>query len=144
LLLLSDTGPLIKRLTDPRHHVEKTYWVLVEGNPTDAQLATFAAGIDLKDFRTRPAAARVIPTPEIPARAQPVTPHGPTAWLEIKIHEGKKRQIRHMTAAVGLFTLRVVRVAIGGLRLGSLAPGAWRELDSAELSIIFEPPQAHA
>jgi 23S rRNA pseudouridine2457 synthase len=71
--------------------------------------------------------------PDLPPRIKPVTPHGPTAWLEIRLREGKKRQIRHMTAAVGLFTLRIVRVAIGPLKLAPLPVGVWRDLTGAEL-----------
>lgn len=137
LLVLTDDGALIKRLTDPVHHVGKTYWVQVEGDPAPDRLARFEKGIQLKDFRALPAAARVIPDPELKPRLKPVTPHGPTAWLEITLREGKKRQIRHMTAAVGLFTLRLVRVAIGGLELGNLEPGKWREASGLEVGIIF-------
>jgi 23S rRNA pseudouridine2457 synthase len=133
LLLLTDDGSLIKKLTDPEHHIEKTYWVLVEGTPTPDKLAQLERGIQLKDYRTLPAKARLIPSPDLPPRTKPVTPHGPTAWLEIKLREGKKRQIRHMTAAVRLFTLRLVRVAIGDLKLRDLKVGQWRELTAPEL-----------
>lgn len=133
LLLLTDDGPLIKRVTNPKLHIEKTYWVLVEGDPTQEKLTQLERGIRLKDYRTLPAKVRLIPSPNLPPRPKPVTPHGPTAWLEIKLREGKKRQIRHMTAAVGLFTLRLLRVAIGELTLGSLEAGNWRELTTHEL-----------
>jgi len=133
LLLLTDDGPLIKTLTDPKHHIEKTYWVMVEGEPTQDKLTQLKLGIQLKDYRTLPAKTRLIPSPDLPSRPKPVTPHGPTAWLEIKLREGKKRQIRHMTAAVGLFTLRLVRVAIGEIKLGDLDVGTWRELTAPEL-----------
>src|SRR5215217_4434710 len=126
LLLLTDDGSLIKRLTDPKHHIEKTYWVMVEGEPTEAKLMQLERGIHLKDYLTLPAKARQLPDPKLPSRAKPVTPHRPTSWLEIKLREGKKRQIRHMTAAVGLPTLRLIRVAIGGIRLGNLGSGEWR------------------
>ncbi|MEW6285470.1 MAG: pseudouridine synthase [Chloroflexota bacterium] len=133
LLFLTDDGPLIHRLIDPKHHVEKTYYVLVEGNPTPEHLSSLQKGIQIKDYRTLPAKVRLIPDPNLPPRPKPVTPHGPTAWLEIKLREGKKRQIRHMTAAVGLPTLRLVRVAIGSLNLGTLPPGAWRDLTHQEI-----------
>jgi 23S rRNA pseudouridine2457 synthase len=136
LLLLTDDGSLIKRLTDPRHHVEKTYWVLVEGDPTPEKLARLERGVQLKEYRTLPAKARLLPSPSLPPRPKPVTPHGPTTWIEIKLREGKKRQIRHMTAAVGLPTLRLVRVAIGGVRLGDLAPGEWRDLTPHEIDSL--------
>jgi 23S rRNA pseudouridine2457 synthase len=136
LLLLTDDGSLIKRLTDPKHHIEKTYWVMVEGEPTQEKLDQLARGIQLKDYLTLPAKARVIPSPSLPPRPKPVTPHGPTAWIEIKLREGKKRQIRHMTAAVGLPTLRLVRVAIGQIQLGELKPGEWRDLTPQELDLL--------
>lgn len=132
LLILTDDGALIKRLTDPEYHLEKTYWALAEGNPTRDALSRLERGIQLKEYRTRPAQVRLIPDPNLPPRPKPVTPHGPTVWLEIRLREGKKRQIRHMTAAVGLFTLRLVRVAIGPIQLGDLQPGQWRALTSAE------------
>jgi 23S rRNA pseudouridine2457 synthase len=136
LLLLTDDGSLIKRLTDPKHHIEKTYWVMVEGQPTEEKLAQLEQGIHLKDYQTLPAKVRVISEPDLPPRSKPVTPHGPTAWIEVKLREGKKRQIRHMTAAVGLPTLRLVRAAIGGIRLGTLALGKWRDLTHTELSLL--------
>jgi 23S rRNA pseudouridine2457 synthase len=136
LLLLTDDGSLIKRLTDPKHHIEKTYWVQVEGEPTQDKLIQLERGIQLKDYRTLPAEARLIPSPSLPARPKPITSHGPTAWIEIKLREGKKRQIRHMTAAVGLPTLRLIRVAIGQIQLGSLQPGQWRDLTSDELNSL--------
>lgn len=136
LLLLTDDGALIKRLTDPSHHIEKTYWVMVEGDPTRERLDQLCAGIKLKDYWTLPANVRLIPDPNLPPRPKPVTPHGPTAWLEVKLREGKKRQIRHMTAAVGLPTLRLIRVAIGRVRLGNLSPGAWRDLSLGEVELL--------
>jgi 23S rRNA pseudouridine2457 synthase len=136
LLLLTDDGSLIKQLTDPKHHVEKTYWVMLEGDPTHEKLARLEQGVQLKDFLTLPAKARILPDPNLPSRSKPVTPHGPTAWIEIKLREGKKRQIRHMTAAVGLPTLRLVRVAIGRIRLGNLQPGKWRDVSSDEINSL--------
>lgn len=136
LLLLTDDGSLIKRLTDPKHHLEKTYWALVEGDPTPEKLAQLEQGIQLKDYQTLPAKARPIPDPEFPPRSKPVTPHGPTAWIEIKLREGKKRQIRHMTAAAGLPTLRLVRVAIGRVGLGDLETGKWRDLTPQEINSL--------
>lgn len=133
LLLLTDDGSLIKHLTDPEHHVEKIYWIMVEGDPTPEKLAQIERGIPLKDYVTLPAKTRLLPDLELPPRTKPVTPHGPTAWIEIKLREGKKRQIRHMTAAVGLPTLRLIRVAIGPIRLGSLEPGHWRDLTMKEV-----------
>ena len=139
LLLLTDDGSLIKRVTDPKIHIEKTYWILVEGDPTPEKLAQIERGILLKDYLTLPAKTRRLPDPELPPRTKPVTPHGPTAWIEIKLREGKKRQIRHMTATVGLPTLRLIRVAIGPIRLGSLEPGQWRDLTMQEVEELKKP-----
>src|SRR6266536_5751720 len=115
------------------HEYEKTYWVMVEGDPTQEKLTQLEHGIQLKDYLTLPAHVRLIPKPNFPPRPKPVTPHGPTTWIEIKLREGKKRQIRHMTAAVGLPTLRLIRVAIGPIRLGSLEPGHLRDLTMKEV-----------
>jgi 23S rRNA pseudouridine2457 synthase len=136
LLLLTDDGALIKRLTDPKHHIEKTYWTMIEGDPTQDKLTRLEYGIQLKDYTTLPARVRLIPPPDLPPRPKSVTPHAPTAWIEIKLSEGKKRQIRHMTAAVGLFTLRLFRIAIGKIELGSLEVGKWRELTALELESL--------
>lgn len=136
LLLLTNDGSLIKSLTDPQYHIEKTYWVMVEGDPTPEKLAQLEEGIQLKDYLTLPAKARLISSPDLPPRPKPVTPHGPTAWLEIRLREGKKRQIRHMTAAVGLPTLRLLRAAIGQIRLGDLQTGEWRDLTSQEVKAL--------
>ncbi len=137
LLLLTNDGGLIRRLTDPRHHVEKTYWAQVEGTPTKSALAQLEQGLLIRGYRTLPARARLIPDPGLLPRSKPVTPHGPTSWLEIKIREGKKRQVRHMTAVVGLFTLRLVRVAIGPILLGDLRAGVYRELTARELRSLL-------
>lgn len=136
LLLLTDDGPLIKRLIGPKHHMEKTYWVMVEGDPTKDKLKQLEQGIQIKDYLTLPAKVHLIPDPNLPPRSKPATPHGPTAWIEIKLREGKKRQIRHMTAAIGLPTLRLVRVAIGPVKLGNLKPGEWRDLTRYEIELL--------
>lgn len=136
LLLLTDDGDLIHRLADPRHHLPKTYLVMVEGNITAQALAHLERGVELKGYRTRPARVTPVPDPGLSERVKPVTPHGPTAWLRLVITEGKKRQIRHMTAAVGLPTLRLIRVAIGPLALGELPVGAWRFLSPAEIHLL--------
>lgn len=136
LLFLTDDGSLIKRLTDPKHHIEKTYWVMVEGDPTEEKLTQLERGIQLKNYLTLPAKSRLLPDPNLPPRSKPVTPHGPTAWIELKLREGKKRQIRHMTAAVGLPTLRLIRVAIGPIKLGNLKPGKWQDLTPHEINLL--------
>ncbi|HJV54500.1 MAG TPA: pseudouridine synthase [Methylomirabilota bacterium] len=130
LVLLTDDGALQARLADPRHHVEKVYWVQVERVPTDDALARLRAGVVLKDGPTRP--ARVRPIDEPPAlwpRDPPIRWRAsiPTAWLEIALTEGRNRQVRRMTAAVGHPALRLIRVAIGPYALGGLQPGEWKE-----------------
>ena len=131
LLLLTDDGRLAHRLTDPKHKQPKTYWVQVEGAPQDAQLDALRRGIVLNDGPTLPAQARRIDTPALWPRDPPVRfrKSVPDAWLELTIREGRNRQVRRMTAAVGLPTLRLVRVAIGRHRLAALPPGAWCTLD---------------
>ena len=128
LLLLTDDGTLAHRLTDPRHKQPKTYQVQVEGDPRPAQVEALRNGVLLNDGPTRPALARRIEPPVLWPRDPPVRLRRtvPDAWLEVTIHEGRNRQVRRMTAAVGLPTLRLVRVAIGSYRLGDVLPGEWR------------------
>ncbi len=129
LLLLTSDGQLQARIADPRFKMEKTYWVQVEGEPGAAALQTLRDGVTLSDGPTRPARARLLePPPKLWAREPPIRVRLaiPTAWLELVIREGRNRQVRRMTAAVGLPTLRLVRVAIGPYTLDGLAPGCWR------------------
>jgi 23S rRNA pseudouridine2457 synthase len=130
LLLLTDDGALAHRLTDPRHKLEKTYWVQVEGEPGDGQLEALRAGVQLNDGPTLPARARRLEPPVLWPRDPPVRFRKtvPDAWLELAIREGRNRQVRRMTAAVGLPTLRLVRVAAGEHVLAGLAPGQWRKV----------------
>ncbi len=137
LLLLTDDGTLIKRLTDPNDHVPKIYWVLVEGVPDEEKLDKIRRGVRIRNHLTRPAEVQTIGDPGLPPRSKPITPHSPTFWLEITLREGKKRQVRHMTAAVGLFTLRLVRMAIGSLRLENLEPGEFRQVTPDEVQALF-------
>lgn len=130
LLLLTDDGALQARLADPRHHVEKVYWVQVERVPDEAALARLRAGVALKDGPTRPARVRAIEEPPgLWTREPPIRPRAaiPTAWLEIGLTEGRNRQVRRMTAAVGFPALRLIRVAVGPYALGGLRPGQWKE-----------------
>lgn len=129
LLLLTDDGALAHRLTDPRHKLEKTYWVQVEGIPDAEQLATLRNGVHLNDGPSLPARAGHLQPPALWPRDPPVRFRKTVAdsWLELAIREGRNRQVRRMTAAVGLPTLRLVRVGIGEHSLGPLAPGHWRE-----------------
>ncbi|MCB1866842.1 MAG: pseudouridine synthase [Chromatiales bacterium] len=127
LLVLTDDGALQHRLADPRHKLWKTYLVQVEGEPSDHALEQLRAGVDLSDGPTRRARAVRIAPPGLWPRDPPVRfrRNIPTAWIELAIREGRNRQIRRMTAAVGLPTLRLVRTAVGPYRLGDLAPGQW-------------------
>jgi 23S rRNA pseudouridine2457 synthase len=132
LLLLTDDGRLAHRLTDPRHKQPKTYWVQVEGDPGTAQLEALRTGVVLNDGPTLPARVRRIDAPPLWPRDPPVRVRKtvPDAWLEITLTEGRNRQVRRMTAAVGLPTLRLVRAAIGGHGLDTLAPGGWRQVQA--------------
>ena len=131
LVLLTDDGALQARLADPRHHVEKVYRVQVERVPTDDALARLRAGVVLKDGPTRPARVRPIDEPQgLWPRDPPIRWRAsiPTAWLEVALTEGRNRQVRRMTAAVGHPALRLIRIAIGPYALGTLRPGEWKEV----------------
>jgi 23S rRNA pseudouridine2457 synthase len=128
LLLLTNDGKLQARISDPRYKMEKIYWVQVEGAPDSAALAALQSGVQLSDGPTRPARARLIdPPPALWPRDPPIRVRAakPTAWLELCITEGRNRQVRRMTAAVGHPTLRLIRAAIGPYTLEGLAPGAY-------------------
>ncbi|MEZ5627877.1 MAG: pseudouridine synthase [Rhodocyclaceae bacterium] len=131
LLALTDDGALQHRIADPRHKAPKTYLAQVEGVPDEAALAALRAGVDLGDFHTAPAQARVVPEPDwLWPRTPPIRERKaiPTCWIELVLREGKNRQVRRMTARVGYPTLRLIRTAIGDWRLDGLAPGAWRDV----------------
>ncbi|HYM85279.1 MAG TPA: pseudouridine synthase [Pseudoxanthomonas sp.] len=131
LLLLTDDGTLANRLTDPRHKQSKVYWVQVEGLVEEAKLAALREGVVLNDGLTLPAQARALESaPVLWPRDPPVRFRKtvPDAWIELAISEGRNRQVRRMTAAVGLPTLRLVRVSMGNFNLGALAPGEWKSI----------------
>ena len=141
LLLLTDDGSLQAAIADPRHKLPKTYWVEVEGIANERALSPLRNGIDLGDFVTRPATVSIIPTPQSLWKREPPVRFRrqiPTSWLEITIAEGKNRQVRRMTAAVGFPTLRLVRVAIGKFSDAGLGEGSWRKLDTSDLAMIWE------
>jgi 23S rRNA pseudouridine2457 synthase len=143
LLLLTDDGELAHALTDPRRGHPRTYWVQVERVPGPRALATLASGVLVQGRRTRPAQARLLESPPpLPPRRVPIRfrKSVPTAWLELTLREGRNRQVRRMTAAVGHPTLRLVRAALGPLRLGDLglAPGQWRALRPDEERALRE------
>jgi len=136
LLILTDDGSLAHRLSDPRFEHPKTYWAQVEGIPEEEAIAKIRRGIILKDGPTRPAGAMLLEgAPDLPDRPVPIRfrKNVPTRWLELILREGRNRQVRRMTAAVGYPTLRLVRVAVGAIQLGDLKPGEWRDLDEAEM-----------
>ncbi len=128
LLLLTDDGRLQSRIADPKFKLPKTYWVQVEGVPDDAALAALRTGVMLKDGMTLPADVERLETPEVWPRTPPIRYRAsiPDSWIALTIREGRNRQVRRMTAAVGHPTLRLIRWQVGDWTLGDLAPGAWR------------------
>jgi 23S rRNA pseudouridine2457 synthase len=131
LLLLTDDGALQARIAHPRHKLEKVYWAQVEGLPAEDALVSLRRGVDLGEFVTQPAGARLIEEPVgLWPRDPPIRYRAkiPTSWIELTLREGKNRQVRRMTARVGFPTLRLVRARIGGINLTDLASGQWREV----------------
>jgi 23S rRNA pseudouridine2457 synthase len=149
LLLLTDVGTLQHAIADPKHGIVKRYWAQVEGTPDAEAVVRLAAGIDIGSgadhYRARPAGVRLIDPPLVVERNPPIRQRAriPTAWLELEIAEGKNRQVRRMTAAIGHPTLRLIRVGIGDLDLASLdlAPGIWTEIEPARLGVVFQSPR---
>ena len=136
LLLLSDDGEVLHRVTHPRWKLPKVYLAQVEGVPDEAALQKLREGVVIKGEKTAPAQVELLDhEPSVPPRE--VRQYHPTPWLRIVLKEGKKRQVRRMTAAVGFPTLRLVRVAIGPLTLGKLQPGQWRDLTENERRNLF-------
>lgn len=140
LLLLTNHGALQHRLSDPKFRHPRTYWVQVEHVPTEADLEPLRQGVAIRiqkqTYRTRPAQARLLSAdPDLPSRDPPIRfrKSVPTTWLELVLTEGKNRQVRRMTAAIGFPTLRLVRVAIAHLTLTDLQPGQWRDLTPQEI-----------
>ena len=141
LLLLSDEPGLNSRLLDPQNAHHREYWTQVEGTPSVEALTRLArGGIPIDDYRTLPCRARLLdPSPEITPRDPPirVRKNIPDTWLALELTEGKNRQVRRMTAAIGHPTLRLIRARIGSFPLGDLAPGKWRELTATERTAVF-------
>jgi 23S rRNA pseudouridine2457 synthase len=130
LMLLTDDGRLQARIADPRHKMPKSYWAQVEGEPDEAALTALRNGVRLKDGLTLPAQAKRIEPPHVWPRNPPIRVRQsiPDSWISLTIREGKNRQVRRMTAAVGFPTLRLIRAQIGEWSVEGLAPGEWREL----------------
>ncbi|EPD43002.1 MULTISPECIES: pseudouridine synthase [Delftia] len=134
LLLLTNDGPLQARIADPRFKMEKTYWVQVEGLPDEAALQALRQGVQLNDGMTLPAQARRLEPPPVLWQRDPpirVRQNIPDCWIELVIREGRNRQVRRMTAAIGHPTLRLVRAAIGPYTLDGLEPGQWKDVEPA-------------
>lgn len=140
LLILSDDARLRTVLTEPKHRTPRTYWAQVEGLPESGALQSLRSGVMVKGTKTRPAEARRLDAaPEIPPRSVPVRVRKsiPDCWIELILTEGRNRQVRRMTAAVGHPTLRLVRAAVGKVTLDGLEPGAYRELDQNEVNSLL-------
>lgn len=138
LILLTDDGPLIERLLNPRNEKPKTYWALVERIPSKENLEKMRQGLKIEDYITRPCDVRIIdPQPEVFPRDPPVRIRKTVQdiWIELTIVEGKNRQVRKMTAAIGHPTLRLVRKKILNLELGNLNPGEWSEITRSQIAI---------
>jgi 23S rRNA pseudouridine2457 synthase len=149
LMLLTNHGQLQHRLSDPKFEHPRTYWVQVDRIPTEEALNQLRQGVKIQDYKTRPAHVSLISEPDFPPRDPPIRfrKNVPTAWIEITLTEGKNRQVRRMTAAVGFPTLRLVRVEIGisrnaaetqPLQLTGLTPGQWRDLTPEELNPLLK------
>lgn len=138
LLLLTNDGPFIQRLLEPRNNKEKTYWALIERVPTEEELEKFRSGLKIEDYTTRNAKIHILdPQPVVEPRDPPVRVRKTVqdVWVEITITEGKNRQVRKMTAAIGHPTLRLIRKKILNLELGDLKPGDWVEVSRDDIKI---------
>ena len=141
LLLLSDEPRLNRKLLHPRHAHEREYWVQVERIPTATALAELEKGVIVQGRKTLPCRARILkPQPELPPRDPPIRFRKtvPTCWITLELVEGKNRQVRHMTAAIGHPTLRLIRVRIGGFRLSNLPGGKWKKLNQRERKMVLQ------
>ena len=146
LLLLTDDGALQNRISHPDHKLKKTYWVQVDGEITSDAIGQLCAGVTLKDGKTKPAQAKIIQEPKnLWQREPPIRMRAtiPTSWLQLEISEGRNRQVRRMTAAVGFPTLRLIRYAIGSITLDGLKLGEYDTLDDNKLWAMF-PKQKNA
>jgi 23S rRNA pseudouridine2457 synthase len=139
LLFLTDEGDLAHRLTDPRHGHPREYWAQVEGIPREESLRQLAGGVTFQGWRCRPCRAWFLdPPPDLPPRQPPIRyrKNVPDVWIALELTEGRNRQVRRMTAAIGHPTLRLVRVRVGQLMLGNLPPGTWHSLGPNERGLL--------
>jgi 23S rRNA pseudouridine2457 synthase len=144
LLLLTNDGQLQHRLAHPRFGHQRTYWAQVESIPDLDAINKLQSGVEIQDYRTRPAQVRLLlEEPSVVQRIPPIRfrKNIPTAWLEMTLTEGKNRQVRRMTAAVGFPTLRLIRISIGNIQLDDLSPGQWRELTPLEVTRLNHSPE---
>jgi 23S rRNA pseudouridine2457 synthase len=144
LLLLTNDGQLQHRLAHPRFGHQRTYWAQVERIPDLDAINKLQSGVEIQDYRTRPAQVRLLlEEPSVVQRIPPIRFRKsiPTAWLEMTLTEGKNRQVRRMTATVGFPTLRLIRISIGNIQLDDLSPGQWRELTSLEVTRLNHSPE---
>jgi 23S rRNA pseudouridine2457 synthase len=144
LLLLTNDGQLQHRLAHPRFGHQRTYWAQVERIPDLDAIYKLQSGVEIQDYRTRPAQVRLLlEEPSVVQRIPPIRFRKsiPTAWLEMTLTEGKNRQVRRMTAAVGFPTLRLIRISIGNIQLDDLSPGQWRELTPLEVTRLNHSPE---
>ncbi|QSV61786.1 MAG: rRNA large subunit pseudouridine synthase E [Dolichospermum sp. DL01] len=144
LLLLTNDGQLQHRLAHPRFGHQRTYWAQVERIPDLDAINKLQSGVEIQDYRTRPAQVRLLlEEPSVVQRIPPIRFRKsiPTAWLEMTLTEGKNRQVRRMTAAVGFPTLRLIRISIGNIQLDDLSPGQWRELTPLEVTRLNHSPE---
>lgn len=140
LMILTDDGNLNHMLTHPKHGHPRTYWAQVENIPDESALDNIRqGGLEIKNYRTKPAMAQCIDEPNLPERIPPIRYRAniPDCWLELTLTEGKKRQVRRMTAAIGHPTLRLVRASIGSITLDGLQVGQWQELNSTEMKSLW-------
>jgi 23S rRNA pseudouridine2457 synthase len=135
-LILTNDGPLISRITQPDHHIPKTYLVMVLGEITDDALSELCRGVIIEGVKTKRCQALRIEDPGLTERDVPGTRKGPVSWVQIVLREGRKRQVRRMTAAVGFPTLRLFRMAIGNITVEGLQPGKWRYLEPKEVDSL--------
>ena len=145
LMILTDDGTAQHKIANPRHKMAKTYWAQVEGIPDERALEQLRRGVELKDGMTKPAKAALIEPPEIWPRNPPIRYRAniPDSWIELTIHEGRNRQVRRMTAAVGHPTLRLIRVRVGPWSIEGLAPGQWQVLECLPELLQAGPKPKH-